>query len=362
MKRLIEKRRSQAMFIGKERWIMGTIFFLLVIASSSFTADGDVINAAPYLRENTGARDARSLAMGSVSAAIVSDANATVWNVAGLSRVRSTSLAATLYSGDVLDRKHRFLALAQTLKGVGTFGLAWINSGVEGIERYSASNQREGTFDSSENAFLLSYGTAFHPIRLGWGIKILSQSIDPESDPDMGFGGLDIGVILEPVEAVTFGLTIQNIRGKIADASVPIQLRLGVALKLLPEKNLLLVADMDKTFVDLEGETYDLHTGVEYWVTELIGFRFGVTSEKEISAGIGVSVPDVSVDCAYSIERSDGLEPDTHSLGIGISMSGISVDCVFRVGREVYTQYISVSNRMVITERYNNNFSICVSF
>lgn len=304
------------MIRGKQGWtigVMGAILLLLVLSCGSFAAEDDIINGAPYLREGAGAR---SLAMGGASTAVAEDATATVWNVAGLSRVKATSVASMYSARDQLDRRHNFLALAQTVQNVGTFGLAWINAGVTDIERYSAQDKPEGTFDSSENAFLLSYGAIFQPVRLGGGVKILSQKVDPDLDEtSMGFGGLDIGVLADPVEAVTVGLTIQNIFGKIAEASVPVQLRMGAALKLLPDNNLLLAVDLDKAFVDLKGETAVLRMGAEYWAAELISFRLGVTSEKEFSAGLGVSMSDISVDYAYSIKR-DGLEPDTHYVSI----------------------------------------------
>jgi hypothetical protein len=301
---------------GKKGWmigVMGATFLLLVLSFGSFAAEGDGINAAPYLREGAGARP---LAMGGASTAVANDATATVWNVAGLSRIESTSVASMYSAKDQLDRRHNFLAVAKSLEKIGTFGLAWINAGVTGIERYSAANVHEGTFDSSENAFLLSYGAVFDPVRLGGGIKILSQKIDPQLDEtSMGFGGLDIGLMADPVEAVTVGLTIQNLFGKIADASVPVQVKMGTALKLLPENNLLLAVDLDKAFVDLEGKTAVLHMGAEYWAAELVGFRLGVTSEKEFSAGLGINISDVSLDYAYSIKR-DGLEPDTHYVSV----------------------------------------------
>jgi hypothetical protein len=159
----------------------------------------------------------------------------------------------------------------------------------------------------------------FKPVRLGGGIKILSQKIDPQLEgTDTGFGGLDIGVQADPVEEVTVGLAVQNIFGKVADASVPVQLRLGVALKLLPEDNLLLAADLENSFVDLEGSTGIIHIGAEYWAAHLVGFRLGITSEKEFSAGLGINIADVLLDYAYSIKRN-GLEPDTHYVSISAS-------------------------------------------
>jgi hypothetical protein len=294
--------------------VMGATFLLLVL-SGSFAAE-DSINAAPYLREGAGAR---ALAMGGASAAVANDATSTIWNVAGLSRVKSTSVAMMYGAKDELDRKHNFLALAKTVPNVGTFGLAWINAGVRGIERYSDTDEAQGTFDSSDNAFLLSYGAIFDPVRLGGGVKILSQRVDPDLDSEMGFGGLDIGILADPVpDAVTVGLTVQNIFGKIAEASVPVQLKLGTALMLLPDKNLLLAVDLGKAFVELEGDTAVVHMGAEYWAAEIIGFRLGVTSEKEFSAGLGIRVSDVFMDYAYSIRRN-GLEPDVHYVSISAS-------------------------------------------
>ena len=295
--------------------VMGATF-LLLLALGCFAAEDDIINAAPYLRTGAGARP---IAMGGASAAVADDATATVWNVAGLSKVKDTAVASMYNARDDLDRRHNFLAVAKSLEGIGTFGIAWINAGVDDIDRYSSADVHEGSFDSSENAFVIAYGAVFDPVRLGGGVKILSQKLDPQDDnTDMGFGGLDIGIMADPVEAVTVGLTIQNIFGKVADASVPIQVRLGTALKLLPEENLLLAVDLDKAFVDLEADTAILHMGAEYWAAELIGFRLGVTSEKEFSAGLGINISDILVDYAYSIKR-DGIEPDTHYVSISAS-------------------------------------------
>jgi len=309
------------MIRGKEKCIigvMGAVLLMLVLSCSfSMAADEDGINAAPYLREGAGARP---MGMGGASAAVAGDATAIVWNVAGLSRVKSTSVSSMYTARDEdLDRDHNFIALAQTFEDIGTFGLAWINAGVSGVERWSESDEPRGTFDSSDNAFLLSYAAMFKPVRLGGGIKILSQKIDPQLEgTDTGFGGLDIGVQADPIEAVTVGLAVQNIFGKVAGASVPVQLRLGMALRLLPENNLLLAADLENAFVDLEGDTGVIHFGAEYWAAQLVGFRLGITSEKEFSAGLGINICDVLLDYAYSIKRN-GLEPDTHYVSISAS-------------------------------------------
>lgn len=302
------------MIRGKKGWIViGAVSFLLVLSCTAFAAEEDIVNAAPYLRTGAGAR---FLAMGGASTAVVDDATATVWNVAGLTKVGTASVASMYSAGDQLDRKNNFLALATTVKGIGSFGIGWINAGVSDIERYTEADIAAGTFNSSENAFLFSYGAVFQPVRLGAGVKILHQKIDPESEEtNMGFGGLDIGALAEPVDVLTVGLSIRNIFGKIADASVPVQLKIGTAVRILPENDLLLAVDLSKTFVDLPGRTYAMHIGAEYWAADLVGFRLGITSEKEFSAGIGIKMADIFLDYAYSIKR-DGLEPDVHYVSI----------------------------------------------
>ena len=302
---------------GKQ-WIigvMGATFLLMVLSCSIFAQD--TIDSSPYLEMTVGAR---SVAMGSASTAVVDDATATVWNVAGLSRIESVSVASMYSARDaLLGRSHNFLAIAKTLEKIGTFGIAWISTGVDGMIRTGEDidSKDQDTFNSSDNAFLLSYGAVFKPVRLGGGIKILSQKVDSGASDgtEMGFGGLDIGVMADPVEAVTVGLTIQSIFGKVAGASVPVHVKLGTALRLLPEDNLLLAVDLDKAFVDVEGETATLRMGAEYWAADLVGFRLGVTSEKEFSAGLGINISDIELDYAYSIKR-DGLEPDTHYVSI----------------------------------------------
>lgn len=301
------------MIRGKEALLIIAMALLLAVVNLAMAAEGDIVNAAAYLRMGVGAR---LLAMGGASTAVVDDASATAWNVAALTRVESASFASMYSAGDFLDRKHNFLALASTVKGIGSFGIGWVNAGVSGIQRYSATDQPQGTFTSSENAFLFSYGAVFKPVRLGAGVKVLHQKIDPESDETkMGFGGLDIGALATPVEPVTVGLSVKNIFGKIADASVPVQLNIGTAVTLLPGKDLTIAVDLSKAFVDLKGRLAVMHIGAEYWAADLVGFRLGFTSEKEFAAGIGVKISNVAVDYAYSIKR-DGLEPDVHYISI----------------------------------------------
>lgn len=306
------------MIRGKKAWVTGVIgaAFLLVLAFTAFAAEDDIVNGVPYLREGAGAR---SLAMGGASTAVASDATATVWNVAGLSKVKCTSVASMYTVRDQLDRRHHFLAFAQSLKEFGTFGMAWINAGVSDIARYDANDTAGGPFSSSDNAFLLSYGAFFKPVSLGGGIKILTEKIDPEAEKtSMGFGGLDIGIMADPVQAITIGMVVKNIFGTIADSSIPIQLKLGTALRLLPEDNLLLAVDLEKSFVDLAENTEVVHMGAEYWAAKLVSFRLGITSKKEFSAGIGINISNVIMDYAYTIKRN-GLEPDSHYISITAS-------------------------------------------
>ncbi len=303
------------MIRGKVKWtIIGAMLILLTFYGISMAADTDIVNAASYLKLGVGAR---FLAMGGASTAAVDDATAIAWNVAGLTRVKSASVASMYSAGDqTMDRRHNFLALASSIKGLGSFGIGWINAGVVDIPRYNDQDVAQGTFNSNENAFLFSYGASFKPVRLGAGVKVLHQKIDPDStETKMGFGGLDIGALADPVEAVTVGLSVQNILGKIADAKVPTVLRVGTAVRLLPSDDLLVAVDLSKAFVDLRGKTAALHIGAEYWAADLIGFRLGFSSEKQFAAGIGVKMSNVSVDYAYTVQR-DGLEPDVHYVSI----------------------------------------------
>lgn len=302
------------MIRGKVKWMtIVTVLFLLAFSSMAMAAD-DIVNAASYLKMGVGAR---FLAMGGASTAAVDDATAVAWNVAALTRVEEASIASMYSAGDqTMDRRHNFLALASSIKGLGSFGIGWINAGVVDIPRYNSQDVSEGAFNSSENAFLFSYGAKFKPVRLGAGVKVLHQKIDPDStETKLGFGGLDIGALAQPVEPITVGLSVQNILGKIADAKVPTILRVGTAVRLLPGDDLMVAVDLSKAFVDLRGKTAALHIGAEYWAADLVGFRLGFSSEKQFGAGIGVKMSNVSVDYAYTIQR-DGLEPDVHYVSI----------------------------------------------
>jgi len=162
------------MIRGKVKWIViGTVLFLLTFSSMIMAADTDIVNAASYLRMGVGAR---FLAMGGASTAAVDDATAVAWNVAGLTRIKSASIASMYSAGDqTMDRRHNFLALASSVKGLGSFGIGWVNAGVVDIPRYNDQDVNQGTFNSNENAFLFSYGASFKPVKLGAGVKVLHQ-------------------------------------------------------------------------------------------------------------------------------------------------------------------------------------------
>jgi len=306
-------------------------FFLIFSVNSSFSTEG-----ATYLKMGVGAR---FLAMGSAATASVDDATATYWNVAGLTRVGSVSIASMYsYADDILHSRHNFLALASSVKGIGSFGIGWVNAGFVDIPRYNAQNVEEGSFNIPEDAFMFSYGTMFETVRLGAGIKILRQKFDPYNEATMGFGGFDIGTISDS-KSFSVGLSVQNILGKIADTPVPIISRIGTTGRFLPEGNLMIAAG--DTFVYQIGAHTGVHTlnlGAEYWIAKLIALRVGLTNDItsrsmiNFSAGIGINISNIfgilfnqpiplniGFDLGYSKDRDSIFKPERYYLSINVS-------------------------------------------
>ena len=142
--------------------VCSLVFVLLVC----FTASGSEKYAGEFLSLGVGARP---LGMGGSFVAVADDATATYWNPAGLGGLKRTEITfmhAGIFGLDSYD----FLNYVQPM-GAGAFGLSWIRLGIGDIPvtelrfsgNMSASNRPfiSGYMQTSDNAFMLSYGRKF---------------------------------------------------------------------------------------------------------------------------------------------------------------------------------------------------------
>jgi len=265
--------------------------------------DGGVPGA--FLRLGVGARP---LGLGSAFVALASDASATYWNPAGLTKLERLELQA-MYGRLNLGRNHSFLVFGIPNK-IGSFGVGWINLGITGIEGRDIGGDPTQTFGSAENAIFLSYGKhILSNISLGASFKYLSHSLATKTAHGYGF---DFGVHTKVSDVVSAGLMLQDIgsflkwntESKHKD-ELPLSLKLGFGV--IPSTVPIQVA------FDFEKNTQQApryHLGAEYWFPETFGIRAGYDNGN-IVAGFSVEefieAYHLQLDYSLSTDKIGGL-------------------------------------------------------
>ena len=271
---------------------------------------------------------ARALAMGGAGTALSDNAYAAYWNPAGLgqlTRYEVSFMHSTLNGQDAYD----FVSYIHPLKNRGAIGVSWLRVGVDDIPITSLpvisrpvgpTNRPQviGTFNNTDNAFLLSSGWTipsfsgvdFH---LGGTLKLLYMS-GYRSTNAIG-GGADIGFVAmtnpEKSHRLTLGLQASDaFRTKIywntppPSADVPSHtetispnLKIGIATThALPVFRSTLILALDTYIKD----GVELHGGAEWTLFDLLSLRIGFDERKGIerirrlTAGVGLNLQFVT--------------------------------------------------------------------
>jgi hypothetical protein len=284
--------------------VAGIIFILLGFVSVSFSAE---IDAASYLRMGAGAR---SLGMGGAFTAVADDATSIVLNPAGLSNING-DLSLTVYTAKMdFERKHNFLGITKNLKSAGTIGFAWTNAGVDNIPYYDDTGKEDTgkRFNFSDHAFALSYGYGIPDvdISIGGALKIIKSGFDYENaEGTIGFGGLDIGMLGHAfADTASYGLTVRNLGGKVGEGTVPMVFDIGVAFKVLKNRDheAMLALDLEHEMLTLPESTTGIRLGAEYWLKNVLAIRAGgkhTGDRRSLFGGFGVRVAGLQLDYAF---------------------------------------------------------------
>lgn len=313
---------------------MKSLFLPVIIALCVALPSADARYVADFLTLGVGARP---LAMGGAGTALSDDAYAPYWNPAGLGHLQRYEVSfmhSTLNGEDAYD----FVSYVHPLKKWGTIGVSWLRVGVDDIPITSLpvvsrpvgpSNRPEvvGTFNSTDNAFLLSQGwrlPAFRSIhlRLGATLKLLYMS-GYRSTNAIG-GGADIGFVAttppEKSYQLLLGLQASDIfttrlywntpppsaaETSHTETILP-HLKIGIAgVKTLPifQSTLILAVD---TYIQNRGESdaetpqgspVEFHLGAEWTLFDLLALRIGLAersgsleSVRQLTAGVGLNL------------------------------------------------------------------------
>lgn len=335
----------------------GPVVFLFAVALGFAAVSKGAIaeegsHAAEFLSHGVGAR---ALGMGSSFVSIADDATAAYWNPAGLVQIPRRAFA-TMYSdsfgigqGGFLSKglvEYNFASYVQGIEDIGSVGVSWIRLGVDDIphttfvdingngrlgdfldkdgdgvkdpgELYIDRPEVAGYFSNVDNALLISYARQVHSrLSVGGNLKLLRQSLFENSGN--GFG-LDLGLMLKPLDALHVGATLVDatgtqIRWNTVDEPVftrDRRFRLGISYRIsLP------VIGKATFGVDLETDRKDLQTGGasersvrfggEYWLFDAVALRMGAEGSKlAAGAGIRLRFGEVALFADYAFNAHD---------------------------------------------------------
>ena len=313
-------------------FVVSLIFSVVALQSA------DARYTADFLTLGVGAR---ALAMGGAGTALSDNAYAPYWNPAGLgqlTRYEVSFMHSTLNGEDAYD----FVSYIHPLKKRGAIGISWLRVGVDDIPITSLpvvsrpvgpANRPEvvGSFNNTDNAFLLSHGSrlpAFRGIHLHLGgtLKLLYTS-GYRSTNAIG-GGADVGVIAmtnpEKSHQLMLGLQASdvfttklywNTPPPSADLTSHTEtilphLKIGIAtIHALPIFRSTLALALD-TYIQNRGGTsatpntegprgspVELHAGAEWTLFDLLALRIGMAersgsleSIRQLTAGVGLNL------------------------------------------------------------------------
>ncbi len=281
---------------------------------------------------------ARPVGLGRAFVGLADDANAMLYNPAGLARLKSmefTSMYARLYPGIDDDKLHMgYLGVARPLRNMGTIGL--------GITNFWADLY-------GENIFYLSFARQMNDaLSLGSNFKLLRWSADGYADPETGQSEsglswtgwtLDVGLLYElrweklmritGADGWQVGLAVFNLtrpstaKNGSEDARLPLGFEGGLVYLRGNGKSLISFSRRD--------DKSRLHLGqeIEIWTHQsrlgpssflLRAGTFAMLSDQqggELDFGFGLTLREALIDYAYVFPLALKEAGGCHKISIG---------------------------------------------
>lgn len=290
----------------------------------------------------------RPLGMGGAYVAVADDANAPLWNAAGISQLRRGEIAsmysllyadldAQLYTGEADTLAHHFVSYVTPLGKRNAVGLSWM------------------TFDTEiydENTFVLTYAKKVSKkISLGLNLKMLNWKVEgtpyTRADPLIKDGTsctgftTDLGIHYKRNGRFSLGFSAENLvpvdMGIEEEEIIPLNLRAGGAYKLgkfAMMGETLLATDVTYRNREVNNKKdVNIHLGIESWFPGNLpaqagkfGLRIGGNLD-EACAGLGwkfvLGEIELQLDYAYvypfEIEETGGTHRFATIIGFGPS-------------------------------------------
>lgn len=274
----------------------------------------------------------RAVAMGEAFIAKADDLNATAWNPAGLGQVAGIS-AGFMHNIYLEDTSLEYLAYAQNLfdgAGIGV-NVMLLNYGE--FTKYGIDSNNlpveQGTFTPMSFAVTAGYGQkVMSALYVGGALKVYGLNIDTESYTAFA---VDLGAIykIEAVKGLSTALTVQNLGSAVADSSLPMLAKAGVAydlpVNMTPKDKWSVLLDVNLPFGDMAYTSANI--GTEYWYNDIVAIRAGYKIKDSgdlegltgLTAGAGgkLNINNVILNIDYALLTFGDLGM-THQIAFGV--------------------------------------------
>jgi hypothetical protein len=325
---------------------VGVIAVLLVAAPVVQAATGVGKYAGEFISLGVGGR---ALGMGGAFVALANDVTAGYWNPAGLAHINypQLSLMHDEQFGNLVN--YDYGAVALPVGRNTSIGLSVIRLGVDDIpdtrnagvdangnitydpNQFSRIDPSKVTFfNAADWAFYFTYSKKHsEDFSYGANLKVIRRELGQNSATGLGF---DIGVWYTPFENLVLGANLQDVTTTFlawdtgTNELISPTMKVGSAYFIEAFGGRFAPAlDFDIRFenrkyastANLGPVSFDLHTGMEFQLKNLVALRVGYSDVKQLTFGAGINLPKLSID--YSFAKFAAVENrigDTHRISL----------------------------------------------
>ena len=304
-----------------------TICLLLILLGLQFVqAGGFKKYAGEFLAIGGGSRFS---AMGGAGVAMVNDVSAGYWNPAGLSQAQGFQIQFTHGKQFISSIQHDYLGFSHPLNEKTTIGLSLIYFTVNGIkDSRQAFNEADNkvdysrvrTFNTGDYSLFLSVAQKRSDrLSLGLNVKMIYRDFNIENALGLGF---DAGLQYDLWKNLKIGALVRDVTSTMLVWStnekefIAPSLRLGFSYLLeWPALGFTVQPSADLQFL-LEGRDYasqmnigplsmDSFWGLELNYKHLLSMRAGLDDLQRFNTGIGLNIPKISFDYAFTNYASE---------------------------------------------------------